>query len=167
MLHLKGGRCPECDTLLKTKAEHPRASSLIRVGGSNVPGAHCLSELLKTGANDFTYYNTKMTRCSVLRVRQQDFRRVLHFPLLSDRITQRELELFADLPTDFTWPLPRDSGDHGAAGVQDPDAETGMIISVALHELRVNAVRPASGVFSWEKVSLLHVCRHLALTCAS
>lgn len=129
----------------------------LTVGGSHVPRSHyrCnIAQLCKAGANAFGDRKIVWrTRCSVLRGRQQDFRLDLHPPPSSGRVTQRELELFADWPAGCPWPLRRGSSDHGAAGEQGQGAATGTTISVTLHELRANAVRPSSGVFSWKKVN--------------
>lgn len=70
-------------------------------------------------------------------------------------ITQKELQIFAERPTDVPWPLRRvssgrEAGEQVAAGVE---AGIGVAVSVGLRELQVNALPSPGGVFSWKKVS--------------
>lgn len=60
----------------------------------------------------------------------------------------------------FCGALHRGSKSGHAAGCEDvqDDVEAGLGMSVVLHELEVNAVPRASGVFSWKKV-----CTHAAI----
>lgn len=72
----------------------------------------------------------------------------------SGLITQHELQQFADRPVDFPWELDRGSSGlvTGCEDVQDVDS--GLGFSVVLHELQVNAVARAGGLFSWKKVHI-------------
>lgn len=70
----------------------------------------------------------------------------------SGLITQYELQQFADRPAGLPWAPHRASSDH-VPGCEDVyGVESGLGFSVVLHELQVNAVPRAGGLFPRKKV---------------